>query len=165
MKIVHPDPIQPLKTNYASAIYGLIVSMAVIATASKDESLGPGEIGLWAVATSFVFFLAHVYSHVVAAGIARPRDARQELRRVARSEWPMVQGAMIPAVVMLIGAIGMLDENQASYIAVWTGVAALFLAGLIVGTRNGLGWGGRLMIACVNGTLGFLIVALKIFVH
>jgi hypothetical protein len=77
----------------------------------------------------------------------------------------MVQGAMIPAVVMLIGAIGMLDENQASYIAVWTGVAALFLAGLIIGTRNGLGWGGRLMIACVNGTLGFLIVALKIFVH
>jgi hypothetical protein len=165
MKIIRPHPTEPLRTNYASAIYGLIVSMAVIATASQDDGLSAGEIGFWAVATSFVFFLAHVYSHIVAAGIVRPRDARVEVKAVARREWPMVQGAMIPAVVMFMGALGIFGEDQASYIAVWTGVTALFLAGLLIGTRNELSWGGRLFIASVNATLGFIIMALKIFVH
>jgi hypothetical protein len=114
MKIIRPDPTLPLRTNYASAIYGLIVSMAVIATASQDDGLNSGEIGFWAVATSFVFFLAHVYSHIVAAGITRPRDAKVEVKAVARREWPMVQGAMIPAVVMFMGAVGIFGEDQAS---------------------------------------------------
>jgi hypothetical protein len=165
MRLQLPDTTGPLKTNYASAIYGLIVSMAVIATVSQDESMGSVEVAFWAVATGFVFFLAHVYSHFVASGIARPRLVPGTLAKTARREWPMVQGSVIPAAVMMLGALGVIDEENASYVAVWTGVAALFGAGIVIGTRNGLNWSSRLIIASVNATIGLLIVALKIFVH
>ena len=55
------DASEPLDTNYAGAIYGTILSMAVISASSKDPELGPVAIGGWAVATALVFFLAHVH--------------------------------------------------------------------------------------------------------
>nr|HNH87225.1 glycosyltransferase [Solirubrobacterales bacterium] len=64
-------------TNYAGAIYGTIVSMAVIATSAKDPSLGPVLIAFWAAVTALIFWLAHVYADIVAEGYARFRDAGQ----------------------------------------------------------------------------------------
>ena len=52
---------RPVETNYAGAIYGTILSMAVISASSKDPELGPVAVAGWAVGTAFVFFIAHVY--------------------------------------------------------------------------------------------------------
>jgi len=156
---------QPLKTDYAAAIYGTIVSMAVISTSSTDPDLGPVEIAGWAVATAFVFYLAHVYSSIVARGFARPAKAMRLVRQECRREWPMVQGAMIPAAVMLLAPLGLIQEDRASYVAVWTGVAILFGAGLVIGNTEKLGWRRSLIIGSINAMIGLIIVSLKIFVH
>jgi hypothetical protein len=156
---------QPLKTNYAGAIYGTILSMAVISTASSDPSLGAVAIAAWAVATAFVFFLAHVYASIVARGFARPANALNLLREESRYEWPMVQGAVLPAAVMMLAPLGLVADDRASYLAVWTGVVMLFGAGLVVGKEGGLGWGRSLLIGSINAIIGLMIVALKIFVH
>ncbi len=156
---------RPLQTNYAGAIYGTIVSMAVIAASSKDPELGPVAVAGWAIATALVFFIAHVYSSIVAAGFARPVRARGLIRIEAKKEWPMVQGAMIPAAVMLLAPLGILAEDRASYVAVWTGVVVLAGAGLVVGRKEDLGWGRSAIIGSINGAIGLLIVALKVFVH
>lgn len=156
---------EPLKTNYAGAIYGTILSMTVISTSSKDASLGAVEIAAWAVATAFVFFLAHVYSSIVARGFARPAKAFRLLREESRREWPMVQGALIPAAVMLLAPLGLISTERVSYVAVWTGVVMLFGAGLVIGNKQGLGWGRSLIIASINAAIGLMIVSLKIFVH
>ncbi len=158
-------PGKPLKTNYAGAIYGTILSMAVISASSKDPELGPVAVAGWAVATALVFFLAHVYSAIVAAGFARPGRATGLLRSEARREWPMVQGALVPAAVMLLAPLGIIEDDRASYVAVWTGVAMLVGAGLVVGRKESLGWGRSMIIGSINGAIGMIIVALKVFVH
>jgi hypothetical protein len=156
---------KPLQTNYAGAIYGTILSMTVISTSSKDPEIGAVAIAGWAVATAFVFFLAHVYSSIVARGFARPAKAIRLVKEESKREWPMVQGALIPAAVMLLAPLGIIPEEDASYYAVWTGVAMLFGAGLVIGRKEELGWGRSLVIASINSAIGLIIVSLKIFVH
>ncbi len=156
---------RPFEANYAGAIYGTILSMAVISTASKDPTIGPIAIAGWAAATAVVFWIAHVYASIVAAGFARPAEAGKLLKQAMRREWPLVQGSLIPAAAMLLAPLGLVDTDAATYVAVGVGVLILFAAGLAIGTREELSWGRRLMIGAINASIGLLIVALKIFVH
>lgn len=156
---------RPFETNYAGAIYGTIVSMAVISTASKDPTLGGIEIAGWAAATAVVFWIAHVYATIVAAGFARPAEAGHLLREAMVKEWPLVQGSLIPAAAMLLAPLGLVSTESATYVAVGVGVMILFIAGLAMGTREDLNWGHRLIIGAINASIGVLIVLLKIFVH
>ncbi len=152
-------------SNYAGAIYGTIVSMTVVATASKDASLGPVKIAIWAALTGLVFWVVHVYADIVAAGYSTPREALHHARHALRVEWPIVQGAMIPAVAMLAAPIGLVNDENASYVAVGAGILMLFATGLFIGARDRRSWGRRLMIGAVNALFGFIILALKVFVH
>lgn len=156
---------RPFETNYAGAIYGTILSMAVVTTVSRDPDLGAVAIAGWTAATAFVFFLAHTYADIVAAGFARPGEAKQVARDAVRKEWPLVQGSLIPAAAMLLTPLGLVSEDVATYVAVLTGVVVLFVAGILIGTRENLSWGRRIIIGVINAAIGFLIVALKIFVH
>lgn len=156
---------KPFATNYAGAIYGLILSMSVISALSKDDDLSPALIALWTAVTAIVFWVAHVYSQIVAAGFARPKEARELVRNTMRREWPLVQGSLIPAAALLLAPLGLIEDDSASYVAVWVGVAALFLAGLAIGTRENLSWSRRITIGLINAFIGSLIVALKIIVH
>lgn len=155
----------PLNANLAGAIYGTIVSMTVVATASKDVSLGPIDIAAWAAITGIVFWLVHVYADIVAAGYSTPREAMGHARGAFRAEWPIVQGAMIPAVAMLAAPLGIVSTENASYFAVGAGILTLFGTGLLIGSRDSRSWGRRILIGSVNAIFGLVILALKIFVH
>ncbi len=156
---------RPFKTNYAGAIYGTILSMAVISTASKDPSIGPIMIAAWATATAVVFWLAHAYSTFVASGYARAGSARSAIFGAMRHDWPMVQGSLIPAAAMLLAPLGVVSSDTATFVAVSVGVLVLFLAGIYMGSRQRLSWWRILAIASTNAVIGLMIVALKIFVH
>lgn len=156
---------RPFETNYGGAIYGTILSMAVISTLSKDDSLGPVAIAVWTAATAFVFFLAHVYADIVGAGFARPSEAKDLVRTTARHQWPLVQGSLIPVAAMFLAPLGIVSDENVTYVAVYVGVLALFLAGIVIGGRERLGWGRMLIIGSINASIGMLIVGLKIFVH
>lgn len=156
---------RPFKTNYSGAIYGTILSMAVISTASKDPSIGPIMIAGWATATAVVFWLAHAYSTFVAAGYAQAGSARSAIFESMRHDWPMVQGSLIPAAAMLLAPLGLVSEDSATYIAVSVGVVVLFAAGIYMGNRQRLGWLRMLAVASTNAVIGLMIVGLKIFVH
>lgn len=158
------DAAEPLETNYAGAIYGTILSMAVIAALSKDPTLSAAGVAGWTVATAIVFFIAHVYSHIVGAGFARPAKALTLVRSESRREWPMVQGALAPAAIMMLAPLGLVSEENASSVAVWTGVLMLIGAGIVIGRRERLGFGQSLIIGAINGAIGLLIVGLKVFV-
>lgn len=156
------EAVQP---NLAGAIYGTIVSMTVVATASKDIGLSPIEISAWAAATGIVFWLVHVYADIVAAGYSTLREAVAHGRSALRTEWPIVQGAMIPALAMLAAPLGLVDEEDAGFFAVSAGIVVLFATGLLIGSRSNRSWGRRLLIGAINAVFGLIILGLKIFVH
>ena len=51
--------------NPARAIYGTILVMAVIAALSHDDSVRSAELIAGVLATTFVFWIAHVYAEVL----------------------------------------------------------------------------------------------------
>ena len=152
-------------TNYAGAIYATIVSMAVIATSAKDPSLGPVLIAFWAAVTALIFWLAHVYADIVAGGYARFRDAGQVARHALRREWPLVQGAMIPSVAMLLTVVTPINTDTATWVAMGAGMVMLFATGLLIGARDQMSWSRRIFVGCVNASFGLVIVGLKVWVH
>ncbi len=151
--------------NIAGAIYGTILSTAVIATLSEDASLGPIQVAAWTAATAVVFWLAHAYSRIVAAGISRPRGAKHFALNALREEWPMVQGAFLPILPLFLAPLGLVSEETAENIAIADGIAVLFVVGLIVGRKERMGLGSSLIVATINALFGLVIVGLKIFVH
>ncbi|MCB0861932.1 MAG: hypothetical protein KDB66_01820 [Solirubrobacterales bacterium] len=153
------------ETNYAGAIYGTIVSMAVIATSAKDPSLGPVLIAFWAAATAVIFWIAHVYADIVAEGYTRFRDAGQVATTALRREWPLVQGALLPSAAMLLTVVTPLSTDSATWVAMGAGLVVLFATGLLIGTRDQMSWPRRLLIGCVNASFGLIIVGLKVWVH
>jgi hypothetical protein len=150
----------------ASAIYGTLVVMAVIATLSHDPEAGGTEIALVAVATVLVFWTGHVYAGVVARQFAS--DERLSLavvRSVARDEWPLVKAAGLPLAVLLLGPLGVLSDETAETAAVFVGAAALFGWGLVVARRHQRPPLTALLVASGSAGLGVVIAVLKVVIH
>jgi len=156
---------RPFKANYAGAIYGTILSMAVIAGLSTDSDIRPVPIAVWTAVTALVFWAAHVYSHYVTSERVYSAGSLDLLRDAMKHDWPMVQGSLIPAAALLLAPIGLVSDSAASYFAIGTGVLVLFGAGLLIGHRQRLGVSRALFTATVNAAIGLVIVFLKVFVH
>jgi len=100
----------------AGAIYGTILTMALIAGTAADPGHGKA-LGV-AVATLFVFWLAHVYAHSLAhhlRGETRPDWAA--LRAAMAEEWPLLEGPVPLLVLRLLGELGVLGERLAIRLA------------------------------------------------
>jgi hypothetical protein len=148
----------------AGAIYGTIAAMAVVAGAARGSS--HGRVLALAVATVFVFWLAHVYAHALA----------HHLRGARRLDWPAVTAAMAEERTMLeapaplflllaLGGTGLLDVHLAVRLALWAGVAQLVAWGVAYARRQGWGWPTSLTAGVVNGAFGLVIVALEVLIH
>jgi hypothetical protein len=148
----------------AGAIYGSMAAAAVIA--SSGRHLPPGRVLALTLATLLVFWLAHVYAQALAhhlRGAARLRWATVHAAMV--EEWPMV-AAPVPAMgVLLLGAVGLLEEHRAVNLALWVGVAQLVGWGIAYARRQRWRWPTALVAGAVNGTFGVVIIALKAFLH
>ena len=63
--------------NPARAIYGTILVMAVITALSHDDSVTSAQLIAGVLATTFVFWIAHVYAEVLGTRLAGDGDARR----------------------------------------------------------------------------------------
>jgi hypothetical protein len=83
----------------------------------------------------------------------------------ARGEWPLVEASLLPVLCLLIGVVGLVETKTAVGIAIGAGVVELFGYGIAAGRRLKLSLRGTIVVGVVNGTLGLLIVLLKVLVH
>jgi len=129
-------------SNLEQVIYGTIVITGVIATASPEKYSAGAVLGL-AAGTVIVFFLAHVYSQVLAQSINHsPR-----------------------LLALLCGMSNLISDSVAITIAEWLCVGQLFFWCLIVGMRQHRGWMRSLLIGFVFAALAAVIVVLKTVLH
>ena len=149
--------------NPRGAVYGTIVATAVIAASAHDER--PGFILAATVATLLVFWIAHVYSEVLAHGL---RQATLDLSVVPATmarELSMLAAPALSVVFLLLGALGLFGEQLAVRLALWNGVAQLVGWGVEVGRRLGRSWPAALLGGVVNGALGVVIILLEVLLH
>jgi hypothetical protein len=157
-----PRPVN--RTNAAGAIYGTIAAMAVIAGAARYQS--DAEVLALTIVTLFVLWLAHVYSETLAhhlAGQGKPnwRAAAQAMAK----ERTMLEGPGPMLIVLFVGSIGVLDEDFAAELAIWTGIAQLLGWGITYARRLRWSWPRAIVVGLVNASFGLIIVLLEVAVH
>lgn len=149
----------------AGAIYGLILGSSIIAAAGADHPRQAGLVEIYLCVTAFVFYLAHVYAGVIGSWIEGEHPSAQRVREELKREQPMVGAQLLPAVVLLLGALGLISGRAAITVALGTALAELMI-GVVLACRR---VGATRMQATVSISVGALfaviIVLLKIFVH
>jgi hypothetical protein len=147
-----------------AAIYGIIAAMAVIAgSASSSSHAKPLSL---AVATLFVFWLAHVYAQALSHHLRGARQLDWSVVRAAMvEERPLLEGPLPLLAVLALGTLGVLEHDQAVRVALWLGVAELVAWGFLYARRQR--WNGltSVIAGAVNGLFGLLIVLLEVVVH
>src|SRR5262245_56316254 len=111
--------------------------MSIIAAFDFHENLWRSLTLL--LVTSAVFWVAHVYAHALALSLdQREIFSRAEIRRVAGREWPLLQAAFVPSLILLAGALDLLGTKAAYRLAIGYGAAALIGWGLVFARQERL---------------------------
>lgn len=89
----------------------------------------------------------------------------QAFRYALNHSWGLLLVAVVPALVLLFGVVGLVTHHDAIWGALWADVLLLGVMGFIGVSR----WTKRLEIRALAGLstalLGVLLIALKAFVH
>lgn len=152
--------------NLATAIYGTILSTALIAAYSEDPGSDPLQVAVAVFVAAVVFWLAHAYSDLLARGVVHGHGgglarARTELAR----EWPLVVGASLPILPLLLAPLDLLSDDSAESLAIAAGVALLGAVGVAIALRRGSGLVGIAFSAASTTLFGVIVVLLKALVH
>ncbi len=129
-----------------------------------------GEKDAWKLAkvvaaTVIVLWVAHVYAHTLAETLAGSRLALPVVVSIARRELGIVLAGVLPFLVLVLGAIGVLRESRAVWFALATGLGTLAAEGIRYARLEGFGPAGTIMATGLNVGLGLVIVVLKVFVE
>jgi hypothetical protein len=146
----------------AGTVYGTIVVMGAIAAGAQGGATHSGKLAGIVAGTVIVLWIAHVYSHSLAETISRGRRLdRAEFASVARRELAMPLAAVAPVASLLLGALGILRESTAGWLAMGFGLATLAVAGVRYAGVEKLGLLATGVTIALNLALGLLIVGLK----
>jgi hypothetical protein len=146
--------------NLAGAIYGTILVMSVIAAADFREDLWTSLVIV--LVTAAVFWLAHVYAHALAVSLDEAETISvASVRRVARHEWPLLQAALLPSFVLLLGALGLFGTKLTYRLALGVGLVALVSWGIVFARKQRLSRRATVVVVVVNAAFGLFLVALK----
>ena len=152
--------------SVTEGIYGLILATSVIAVSREYDSTDAGIIGVTVLVTGLVFWLAHVYSRVLARSIARRRMLnRPEVRDALRHDWPLVEVTVPLVVILALGGVGVLADRTAILLATLVALAELGWAGAYAARTSGAGTRGTILSTLIAVALGGAVILLKALVH
>ena len=146
-------------------VYGTIVVLSVIVTGSKGFPDEPGQVALLAAVTTVVFWLAHVYADGLAFSVRHNKHlSLAELGGIARREAAILVAGIPPEVALVLGAIGLVSEQVAVWIALGLGLGVLGAAGIVFARVERLGRVSGLLAVAANLALGIVLIGLKVLV-
>jgi hypothetical protein len=146
----------------AGTVYGTIVVMATVTAGSYGEDTDTWWLAVVVGVTVLVLWIAHLYSHALAESLERRRRLdRAELGAVARRELAIPAAALAPIAALVLGALGVIGEQTAVWLALGVGMGTLAVQGARYATIEQLGRTGTLAAIALNLFLGLAIVGLK----
>jgi hypothetical protein len=161
-----PGVHEAARRDVAGAIYGLILATSVIAVSRQYTPHNSGITAVTVVVTATVFWLAHVYTRVMALGaVEHHMPTWAEIRGTLDHEWPLVQAGILPTVVLLLGPLGVLADDTAQDVAIGTCLLELGITGLVVARAAGARGLLVAVSAAVSASFGVIVIVLKTIVH
>ena len=145
-------------------VYGVVLVTALIAVGWDDDT--DLEVLIFVIGTVFVFWLAHIYAAVVASRAAEtPPSLRTALALGIRHTYGMLVAMLIPAFLLWLAVIDVVEEYTAYYLALGSGVVTLAVIGYANAARNRSPWYWRVGGVLATTALGLLVIVLSIIVH
>jgi hypothetical protein len=153
----------PDEESTASAIYGVIVSAAVMAASHVASAIAVDVVVL---VTLVIYWSAERYARLVAERI---HDGRRptwhEVRRQLTSGWEFVTASALPLVVLTLSTALGVGLSAAILAALACSTVLLGVAGWEIGRDGNLTRGERIASAAVAALFGVAMVALKALAH
>jgi hypothetical protein len=152
------------RDRIAGTVYGTIVVMGAI-TAGSGARAQPSHLAAIVFGTVLVLWISHVYAHGLGESVDQGhRLDRAELASVAHRELGLLLAAVGPILALLLGAIGVVRESRALWLAMALGVATLAVQGVRYARLEHIGRLGEVLAISVNVLLGLSLVGLKLVV-
>ncbi len=158
-------PARRQTTGAARFLYGALVAAAALAVAGGSRDTD-AQIVVATIVSLGVYWLAHVYTDVIAVRLVAPGIAlSRTLRRALRDEAAIVGGGVPAMAVFGIAVLAGASTSLSAYLALGTTAAILGAAGFLAGSRAGSSAGVRVAEAAVAVLLGLLVATLKVLLH
>ena len=149
------------------SVYGtLLVSGMIVVSGTYGAS--SWETFISVLGTVIVFWVAHVYSGTVARhGVidGDPTTLGTAFRRSLRRSMGFLTSALIPSLLLLIGALRVIPDVIAIWVALWLGVLILGALGYTAFAMRGSNWTIRILGTLGTAALGVAMILLKALVH
>jgi hypothetical protein len=155
-------PRERLAERVSAASYGSVLVLAALAVIDADDVAdGWG----WELATGVgvATWIAHLYAEVVGEHLRHSEaHTRAEITRAMADGSPILFAAVLPAIVLALGRLAVLEPRVALWIAVVVAFLQLVglgaLVGQLVSDRRSRAW----VYAAVTAAFGLVVVSLKV---
>jgi hypothetical protein len=146
----------------ASTVYGTVVVMATLTVGYASES-HPWKLAELVWSSAFVLWIAHLYAHGLSESITRRLRLRDVgLASIARRELGILLAAAAPSAALLLGALDLVHEDRAVWLALAIGLVTLAAEGIRYARIESLGRLGTFVAIALNLGLGSFVVILKV---
>jgi hypothetical protein len=147
--------------RYGAAVYGSFLVASVVGVAFEA-----GESARAMTASAFgsmlIFWLAHAWSEILgetiaARGTFRYRDALV----IAGREWPLVEAAVVPTLLLALAWAGVWSRETGARLALAAAIVQITGWGLVAGRRSGGTWLRAGILGVGQGLLGLVLLLLE----
>jgi hypothetical protein len=150
--------------DYAAAVYGSVLVTALVG-AAYEAQLDARTMTLTVLTTTLVFWLAHVWSEVMGVRLAGTVPHWSHIRRVAVSEWPVVEAGFVPDALLALAWAGVYSRDTGAELAMIAAVLQLGAWGFAAGWRTQHRPAPAIVTGAVDCAFGLAIVGLEVVIH
>ncbi len=148
----------------AGAIYGIVAYLAILVLLEEDHTDPTDAIAIL-VGSALVYWLAHVYAHLLPrmAAVGRLRSGR--FWETALDQIGILLVVFVPVVPLLLGVVAILSAPTAVRAAIGFGIASLGVFATWEARAAGLGWRRSLLMAAGLVLAGVVLLWLEVQLH
>jgi len=153
------------RDTIAGTVYGTIVVLAALAAGARAFRHDLWDLIAIAGSTVTVLWIAHVYAHGLGESVREGhRLTLPELADIALREFAILLAAVPVLAAVALGALGLLDDETAMWLAFGVGVFSLAVQGIRYARLEHLSRAGTAITIGLNLALGLALVAMKVAV-
>ncbi len=155
-------PRDRLAERLSAACYGTVLVLVAIPVISAEDVLSGWG---WELVTGIgvATWVAHLYAEVVGDHVRGESGInRAEIARAMVDGLPIPLAAVLPAVMLLVGRVDVLDPSVALWAAVAVAIGQLVAVGALIGGFVAPGGARVWSYAGVTAVIGIVVVSVKL---
>ena len=152
-------PVLDRDVRFGAAVYGSFLAASVIGVA-YESGASARTMTASLLGSVLVFWAAHVWSEAVGERIRLGEAFRpREVLLIARREWPLVEAAALPSILLALAWAGAWSRETGARLALAAALVQVIAWGFAAGRRAGGSPLTATVLAAGEGMLAVLLLA------